>query len=245
MENNTFFATVLRSLGFNVRNCGGRVSRAMHPGGPAEMKKTYDGWDHMLNLVKLDSQWYVVDVGMGALGPQLPYPLQDGFETVSIAPRRIRLQKRKLPESYASDHEDALKVWCYDFCFKPAENGGEEEWIPAYCFTETEFLPQDYEMMSWFTSTNPRYFFTSSVLCMKMLLDEEGENIVGDIALHNKAVRETVGGKRKIVVEELQTEQERVEKLKDIYGVLLTEEEVRSIPEKVRISAIGDKPEWT
>jgi len=31
MENNSFFATVLRSLGYQVRNCRGRMSRAMSP----------------------------------------------------------------------------------------------------------------------------------------------------------------------------------------------------------------------
>ena len=53
MENNTFFAAVLRSLGYAVRNCGGRVARDMSP--YPEVRKsqatTYDGWNHMLNLV--------------------------------------------------------------------------------------------------------------------------------------------------------------------------------------------------
>jgi arylamine N-acetyltransferase len=109
MENNTFFATVLRSLGFDVRNCGGRVSRAMspYPEVRRNQSSTYDGWNHMLNLVRLDSQWYVVDVGMGAMGPNIPYPLQDGFEITSIAARRIRIQSRAISESY-NDHSNKM-----------------------------------------------------------------------------------------------------------------------------------------
>jgi arylamine N-acetyltransferase len=153
MENNTFFATVLRSLGFDVRNCGGRVSRAMSP--YAEVRRnqsaTYDGWNHMLNLVRLDDEWYVVDVGMGAMGPNLPYPLRDRFETTSIAPRKIRLQLRSIAESYAkfsSSGTGSSKMWCYDLCYDPV-GSAEDKWVPVYCFTETEFLPQDYQMMSW------------------------------------------------------------------------------------------------
>ncbi|KAI4606556.1 hypothetical protein J4E80_010092 [Alternaria sp. BMP 0032] len=56
MENNTFFGTVLRSLGFHVRNCGGRVSRAMspYPEVRRQQASTYDGWNHMLNLARFD-----------------------------------------------------------------------------------------------------------------------------------------------------------------------------------------------
>jgi arylamine N-acetyltransferase len=100
MEYNTFFATVFRSLGFQVRKFGGRVSRAMSPYPEVRQNQAtnYDGWNHMLNLVRLDDEWYVTDVGMGAMGPNVPYSLEDGFKTNSIAPRRIRMQFRAIPE---------------------------------------------------------------------------------------------------------------------------------------------------
>ena len=232
MENNTFLATVLRSLGFDVRNCGGRVSRAMSP--YPEVRKnqaaTYDGWNHMLNLVRLDGQWYVVDVGMGSMGPNLPYPLKDGFETTSIAPRRIRVQLRAISESYG---DRSNKMWCYDACYQPGENG-ENVWTPVYCFTETEFLPQDYEIMSWFTSTNPRSFFTRYVTSTKMMTDEAGEAIIGNVTLFEGTVRETVGSDRK-VVKECTTEKERLEALKEWFGIEFTDEEKNGIPAERRL----------
>lgn len=158
MENNGFFGTILRSIGYEVRNCAGRVSRMMSPLDHVrnEQGHTYDGWNHMLNLVVFDGEWYIVDVGMGAMGPNVPYKLEDGAEFESIPPRRIRLQKRPIPESYANGTDiEAPKLWCFDVCYKPGAEGGDK-WIPTYAFTETEFLPQDYEMMSWFTSTNKK-----------------------------------------------------------------------------------------
>jgi arylamine N-acetyltransferase len=238
MENNTFFATVLRSLGFDVRNCGGRVSRAMSP--YAEVRRnqiaTYDGWNHMLNLVRLDDEWYVVDVGMGAMGPNLPYPLRDGFETTSIAPRKIRLQLRSIAESYAnlsSSSAGSPKMWCYDLCYEPIGNA-EDKWVPVYCFTETEFLPQDYQMMSWFTSTHITSFFTRNVTCTKMIMNEAKEKIVGNVTLFGGTIRESIGSDRS-VVKECTTEDERVQALSEIFNITLANQEKKSISADLRL----------
>lgn len=236
MENNTFFATALRSIGFDVRNCGGRVSRSMSPYPEVRHNQnaTYDGWNHMLNLVRLDEEWYVVDVGMGAMGPNLLYPLRDGFETTSIAPRKIRLQLRTIAESYARQASSAPKMWCYDLCYEPAGNA-EDKWVPVYCFTETEFLPQDYETMSWFTSTNPRSFFTRYVTCTKMIMDEAKENIIGSVTLFGDAIRESIGTNRKLL-KECATEEDRVQALVDVFDVTLTEEEKNGISADLRLA---------
>ncbi|PPJ51872.1 hypothetical protein CBER1_09077 [Cercospora berteroae] len=235
MEHNGFFGTVLRSLGYDVRNCAGRVSRSYSINAEIREKQgdSYDAWNHMLNLVRIDETWYVVDAGTPPLGPNIVFPLQDGFEAVAIPPRKIRLQKRSIPEHYASREQDAQKLWCYDFCLHPDQPGREDVWTPIYCFTETEFLPQDYEMMSFFTSHNPRSFFTYSVLCAKMIMDEASQVIIGDITLFNDSVRKTVAGKREILAE-LKTEEERVAALKDFLRVEMTEEERTNIlPERM------------
>lgn len=230
MENNTFLATALRSLGFHVRNCGGRVSRAMspYPQVRREQASTYDGWNHMLNLVQLDGAWYVVDVGMGAMGPNLPYPLQDGFETTSIAPRKIRIRNRAIPESYGT-----TSMWCYDVCYDPAGEA-DSKWVPVYCFTETEFLPQDYEIMSWFTSTHPRSFFTRYVTSTRMVMNESGEEIVGSITLFEGGIKRSIGLDRE-VVQECKTEEERITALKEIFDISLTDEERGSLATELRL----------
>ena len=240
MENSGFFGTVLRSLGYDVRNCAGRVSRMCNP--DPEVRKTqgqtYDGWNHMLNLVRFDGQWWIVDVGMGAFGPNMPFPLEDGFECESIAPRRIRLQWRSIPEHAAEREEDAQKLWCFDVCFTPPEDGEEKVWIPTYCFTETEFLPQDYEIMSWYTSTHEKSFFTKVVITMKMLMDEEGEKIIGDITMAGPHIRKTIGGMlggQKETLRDLKTEEDRILALKEIFGVELTEEEKQGIEPELRL----------
>ncbi|KIL88218.1 transcription factor [Fusarium avenaceum] len=235
MENNTFLGVVLRSLGYEVRDCGGRVSRAMSPYKEVRRNQahTYDGWNHMLNLAHLDEEWYVVDVGMGSMGPNLPYPLHDGFETTSIAPRKIRLQSRAIAESQSGNPRTATKLWCYDVCYNPGQDG-TDKWTPVYAFTETEFLPQDYEVMSWFTSTNPRSFFTRYVTCTKMIMDEEKEVIIGNNTLFVDTIRETIGDDRK-VLRECKTEAERIQALEEIFDVRLTEDEKNGLPQDKRL----------
>ena len=239
MENNGFFGTVLRSLGYQLRNCAGRVSRAQSPLKHIreEQGHTYDGWNHMLNLVQLDGKWWVVDVGMGSMGPCIPYPLKDGHEMVSIEPRKIRLQLRPILESYGSANNgvDPPKLWCYDVCLKPG-NDEEDKWKPHYCFTETEFLPQDYEMMSWFTSTNKKVFFTYSVVCMKMLLDDAGEKVIGNVTLFNDGVTRNIGADRE-VLRELKTEQDRIDALKELFGIELTEEERDGVTPELKLQS--------
>ncbi|EMF13323.1 arylamine N-acetyltransferase 1 [Sphaerulina musiva SO2202] len=236
MEHNGFFGTVLRSLGYDVRNCAGRVSRAWNPDSEIreQQAQTYDPWNHMLNLVNVEGVSFVVDVGMGAMGPNIVYPLEDGYETAAIPPRRIRLQKRSIPEHSLSGVLQAQQLWCYDQCLKPDQPGQGNVWIPTYCFTETEFLPQDYEMMSFFTSHHRRSFFIHHVLCTRMLIDEASQKVVGDITLFNRSVRKTTGGVRETLAD-LKTEEERVNALKNVLGVDLTAEEKTNISTEIRL----------
>lgn len=236
MEHNGFFGTVLRSLGYDVRNCAGRVSRAWNPDSEIreQQAQTYDPWNHMLNLVNVEGVSFVVDVGMGAMGSNIVYPLEDGYETAAIPPRRIRLQKRSIPEHSLSGVLQAQQLWCYDQCLKPDQPGQGNVWIPTYCFTETEFLPQDYEMMSFFTSHHRRSFFIHHVLCTRMLIDEASQKVVGDITLFNRSVRKTTGGVRETLAD-LKTEEERVNALKHVLGVDLTAEEKTNISTEIRL----------
>ncbi|KAI4674775.1 uncharacterized protein J4E84_010381 [Alternaria hordeiaustralica] len=61
MENNTFFGTVLRSLGFHVRNCGGRVSRAMSPYAEWDLMMGAGLRDHVLVYV-YESEFFLYEI---------------------------------------------------------------------------------------------------------------------------------------------------------------------------------------
>ena len=88
MENTCLLGTVLRSIGYNVMSTGARVNEAVQPvsGSPDWGGPRYDGWNHMVNIVRVEGKEYLVDVGFGSNSPTFPVPLEDGFTGVNIDP---------------------------------------------------------------------------------------------------------------------------------------------------------------
>ncbi|KAL1840424.1 hypothetical protein VTJ49DRAFT_498 [Mycothermus thermophilus] len=210
MEVNTFFATILRGLGYTLYSAGGRVNIPVIG---------YTGWDHMVNLVTISGTKYLVDVGFGSNGATQPVPLRDGYEFTCVAPTRGRLRYQAL-----DDHTDkSQRLWVYATRESP-----EGEWTDRYAFTEIEFLPGDFEVMNLRTSTSPRSFFVQSVMCMWTVLDESGETPVGLMILHRDYVKRRVGEKTE-VVEELKTEEDRVAALEKYFGIKLSVAEQNGI----------------
>ncbi|KAI8935106.1 hypothetical protein NX059_007701 [Plenodomus lindquistii] len=200
MENNCLFGTVLRTLGFTLYSAGGRVCE----GG------RWTGWGHMVNLVMIGGVKYHVDVGFGADGPVVPMPLHcEGTIQKHISPGSARLDYRNI-----SDCTDpGQRYWVYEY-----RRNDESEWEDLkYAFTELEFLPQDYAVMSLFTSTSPRTFFTRMVVVERKIMDQSGE-LVGKMTISGNNMKRRIGAE---VVEEVnfESEQQRLDALEKHWGI--------------------------
>ena len=207
MENNCFFGTVLRSLGYRIYDAGARV----HGGGG-----NYLAWTHMVNIVTLaNGKRYMVDVGFGNNGPTQPLLLKDGHEENGIPPASMRLVRRKIPAT--TNPNDRL--WIYQHRVSPTS-----DWEPMYCFAETEFLPQDYEIMNFWTTQSRKCWFTYRITCVKAIMDEKSHELIGTLILTGAEVKKRIGEKT-VEIKHCKTEDERLEELKVIFGVKLTEEE--------------------
>jgi len=68
-----------------------------------------------------------------------------------------------------------------------------------------------------------------------MILDANQENIIGNVTLFKDAVRQQTGSERKLIKTCL-TEDERVETLREIYGIDLTGEERDNISSDNRLA---------
>ncbi|KAJ8099010.1 arylamine N-acetyltransferase 1 [Lipomyces tetrasporus] len=220
MENNRLFGTVLRSLGFIVYSVGARVSEAVQPVSttPGWSGPKYDGWNHMLNIVTIDGQKYLVDVGFGASGsPIRPLPLIHGSVSTNIG-----VQKSRLLRQCILQHTDSTQqLWCFDH-----SNDGGLTWTPTYAFTEMEFFPEDFAIMNYWTSTHPTSWFTRMIVVVKTLL-EDGE-VVGHVTLLQKDVKRRIRGRTE-VLDTLSSEEERVQALSQWFGITLSEEEINGI----------------
>ena len=223
LENTALLCHVLRSLGYQVMPTGARVNEAILPISQTKAwtGPKYHGFDHMALIVTIDQQHYLVDVGLGSNSPCFPIPLEDGFTSVNIAPHRsISLRRQHIPDNTTRGIQQEL--WVYSIRLND-----EMDWMPAYCFSEIEFLPSDFDTMNFFISKSPTGWFTYTVVALRYLMDDQ-ENIIGDIRLTNGTIKERKYGKSEDVYQ-IENEQDRIYCLETFLGIRLSGAERQGI----------------
>ncbi|EDU44988.1 NhoA Arylamine N-acetyltransferase [Pyrenophora tritici-repentis] len=217
MENNLLFGTLLYSLGFTMYSGGCRVQGSDSLG----------GWSHMVNFVTIGNIKYYVDVGFGADGPIIPMPLdRSGTVQKHIKPASARLEWKNIP----GNRDPNQRLWVYEY-----RRDNDMEWEMKTIFTELEFLPRDYEVMNYFTSTNQRTFFTQMVVADKKILGEDGE-LIGKMSLAAASMKWLVNGKKTKELE-FKSDAERLEALEKHFGMKLGQAEregIAGLPSEIK-----------
>ncbi|KAK3358873.1 arylamine N-acetyltransferase 2 [Lasiosphaeria hispida] len=239
MENSIFFNHILRALGFADAYTAGVRIRLRTDGVPAG---PYTGFVHVINIVTLPAdnntpssaprQRYAVDVGFGGDGPTLPMPLVEGLvHHNSIGTQEIRYTRGFLPTQRFRG-EGAARMWIYQY-----RNGTDRPWNSFYAFSaEFEFMENDFNVVSHFTSQAPESPQSKTPLVIRFFRGQgrvPGEvRVTGKVMLVNGDVKRNVTGKTELV-KTCVTEPERVEALREYFGIELTPEEVESIRGRV------------
>ena len=107
MEQNRLFGQVLQQLGFKFSTHGARVHSVAGMGTNAG--DWYFGWTHMINLVKLDGETFLCDVGFGGAAPTKPVPLQEGATTKGWGEQELRLVREVVEEEGMTE-----RLWIYE-----------------------------------------------------------------------------------------------------------------------------------
>jgi len=98
-------------------------------------------------------------------------------------------------------------------------------WAVGYCFSELEFLPEDFVHFNYRTYDDPTSWFTYRLIVTKVLLDEQGgEEAVGTVTLIGDTLNKRVEPNAAEDVVVCKSERERVEKW---FGVKLKDEDYR------------------
>ncbi|KAJ5432220.1 uncharacterized protein N7458_011376 [Penicillium daleae] len=216
MESTGIFFIVLRSLGYQVYATGGRVSYAA----ATEVDNgLYMAMGHMVLIVTIDGAKYMVDVGFGNNCATAPLPFQEGATATCIAPSEMRLIKDSLVEC----SDTTQKLWIYQ-----TRNNPDSPWVPNFCFSEVEFLPQDFGVMNFSVSQKPTSFFVQNFVCVRMILDPTGREIIGQCIMSGKEVKQRIKGQTE-VLQVLQTEEDRVKALAKYFDMHLRNSEVEGI----------------
>ncbi|KAM5356911.1 hypothetical protein ACJ41O_003557 [Fusarium nematophilum] len=214
LENNTFFGTILRSLGFHVIGVICRITMAT--------RGVFDGsWramSHMANVVTLQGKRYLVDVGYGADGPCSPLPLDSGEILPGLPGQQLKLEHKNLPQHL----DPSQRVWVY------SQRRGSEEWSDVYHFADIEFFPLDFDILNHHAMT--KSLWASTVVAQRFILDEDEVTMSGSFLLVRdqvKAGNSSVPGMK--LVKELKSEEQRLAALEEYFAMRLTEEEERAI----------------
>ncbi|KAB8273626.1 hypothetical protein BDV30DRAFT_226458 [Aspergillus minisclerotigenes] len=220
MENTNLFYMVLRCLGYNVYPTGGRVSQAVAGGNQTPGSELYMSLGHMVLIVIIDDQRYMVDVGFGNCGPTSPLPLkEDGAVAVCMAPAEMRLVK-DTPIEFI---DRSQKLWIYQIRHNPGSN-----WIPQYSFSEVEFLPQDFAAMNYSTSHRPTSWFVQALVCTRVIMDETGIEPIGIYILSGKEVKKRLHGETETVAI-FEKEEDRVNALAKWFDMHFLEHEIEGV----------------
>ncbi len=245
MEVNLLFHHVLRALGFAAYTAGVKIRRREGgvPAGP------YFGWVHLVNIVTLPDPdrnpdagggrdsfvRYALDAGFGGDGPTVPMPLVDGLvHRNGIGAQEIRLARELIPEQRWRG-EDAPRMWVYQY-----RNGAEQPWNRTYAFYEVEFTEADFRVVNWYASQHPDSPQRTMVLAILFLRGRrEGDNgkgpqecVTGKLMMVDGEVKRNVTGRTELV-KVCKTEQDRVEALREYFGIELTLEERESVRGRV------------
>ncbi len=138
-EQNGLFLMVLTELGFKCHANMARVHRNRpQPGGRT----------HHVNLVELDGQIWLCDVGFGGSGFRHPLIVQSDVEVEQLG-EIYRLHKDEVHGFYLQKQI-------------------EREWYPLYTFKIEPALPIDMEMANFYTSNSSQHIFRDAIIGTKM-----------------------------------------------------------------------------
>jgi arylamine N-acetyltransferase len=105
-----------------------------------------------------------VDVGFGSQGALRSIPLIPSSLVQSVPGLEGRLSYRPI----APLTQSSQKMWLFE-----TRNTTSQTWNPGYCFSELEFLPEDFVNFNYKTSRDPLSWFTYRFVVTRVLLDEK------------------------------------------------------------------------
>lgn len=142
-EQNILFRFILEKIGFHVK---GLIARVIKEGASEGLITPRT---HMLLLVTLNKNLFVVDVGFGGMTPTTPLLLEAREAQITT------LEHYRIVPN-ASNYILEVSI--------------QGNWKPLYSFDlEEQFFP-DYEVSNWFTSMNPASHFVSNLFVSRTAL---------------------------------------------------------------------------
>ncbi|KAK1235610.1 hypothetical protein PQX77_001163 [Marasmius sp. AFHP31] len=217
---NGMLLEMLRGVGYRAYAAQGRVSEHLID---PEKEPKYTPLVHLVLFVqpfegKGEKTTYLVDAGFGGGGLVRPILLEDGATVAGgTSSETFRLSKGPHPKSVLDN--SATLSWRFEVQHQRDPSGPPTPWKVLYSFSETEFFQSDCEQSSYFVATHPNgSSFLQQVVCVKYVyLDDQKEDL-GYTTLWRDHMRQHSGAQTKDLPE-IKTEEERLERIREFYGI--------------------------
>lgn len=181
-EQNLLLGDVLKYLGFDVKMQLGRVVWKREENSTAA--KT-----HLLLIVNLQEQEYLIDCGFGTVTLTAPLILNE--ETPQQTPNGLFMISKK---------EGIYILWFW-----------KEKWLPVYRFALEHVDPADLEIANWYLSTHPESGFKRNLILSKV--DQKARYTFSDHLLN---IRKETGEKESVAID---NDDQLFQMLKNIFGL--------------------------
>ncbi|KDQ51843.1 hypothetical protein JAAARDRAFT_40667 [Jaapia argillacea MUCL 33604] len=228
---NTLLLGMLRGLGYRAYPSAGRVNKS-----PPYLKHpNYEPMSHMIIFVQPivnSNQTYLVDAGFGGSGPSRPILLSDATDNVvkgTAPPEEHRLTRGPHPDcSRERPHSGSTGTCSLDWRLETRNGIKFPDWHILYAFGEAEFYQPDFESLSFSVAKRPGPgIFWQSVICIKhfWVSSEDGgrkeDGCLGKYVMFGGKVKREIGGEEEAIIDELKDEAERIQVLRETFGLQL------------------------
>jgi arylamine N-acetyltransferase len=172
---------------------------------------------HLNTIVTIGDRDYIVDTSHGPSGSPYPVPLVQDEPSVDIWPR----QRRMIFDSIPGWSNPNQKWWRLQIRLADTE-----PWMDVWCFTETEWLPIDFQLIRTGYATLGTGWAAPQVCCFQTIFEDDVP--VGYLLILKDELRRNYKGKTEII-QRFYAESDRVEALAEKFGIKLTEDEQKQI----------------
>ncbi|GJJ15386.1 hypothetical protein Clacol_009662 [Clathrus columnatus] len=230
---NGFFMLMLRGLGYKAINVSARQNLSPYPEPPTN----FSFMGHITTIVQLGpgDALYLVDVAFGRNCPVRPIPLIIGSTVLGGTPEEeFRITRFIHPEAALQIHhshlEPALDVTVGHWALNYRCSGLHNDWALLFIFNLVELfnVPDDWVEYTHWINARPTKLYSENVFALKFFLIDGDKDKVGRYFMIGHKTYRRVGA-HYAPVKEFKTERERVNILREDFGIIVSEEEIGNI----------------
>lgn len=155
-EMNSLLHSALKAMGYDIKPYLARIALGEFGFGP---------YTHRINIVELEGERYILDVGYGGNCFAFPVKLEEGLE------------QKQLWMSYRVVRSDAV-----DYCVQIYQDG---KYVDMLGFNDRPAVQMDFDIGNFYTNKHPSSFFRDHIMCA--IYTENGKNTLFD---NNLTIRE-------------------------------------------------------